>query len=178
MAKPEGLRVVMVIAGQQFRDEELFEPRRLLQEAGVEVRVASSHPGPATGMLGGKVTPELLYTALRSEEWDGVVFVGGMGAKQYFEDAGAHALAREAAAAGKLVAAICIAPSILANAGILAGKNATAYPCEEGNLRARGARFTGAPVTVDGRVVTGSGPEAAAEFGRALVRVLCPGKAT
>ena len=67
----------------------------------------------------------------------------------------------------KVVAAICIAPSILVNAGILNGRRATAFPSERDNINAVGT-FTGKPVEVDGKIITANGPEAAAEFGKKI----------
>ena len=56
----EGKRVVMVVAQRDFRDEELLEPKALLEKAGARVTVASSSLVPATGELGAKVTPDVL----------------------------------------------------------------------------------------------------------------------
>ena len=80
----------------------------------------------------------------------------------------------EFAAAGKLVAAICAAPSALAALGLLAGKQATVYPGAEliQALEAGGARYTGAPVTVDGRVITGEALGAAFPFALAVAAAL------
>jgi len=172
MAALDGKKVVMVIAPKDFRDEELAEPRRILSEAGAQVVVACSGTSPASGMLGAKVTPDIEYTTINPEDYDGLVFIGGYGAKQYFDDGKSHDLARKSFEGGKVVAAICIAPSILANAGILSGKKATAFPCEEENLKAKGATYTGEDVTVDGKLVTGKGPEAAVGFGEALLKSL------
>ena len=72
----------------------------------------------------------------------------------------------------RLLAAICIAPTTLAHAGLLDGVRATAFPDREDDLRAHGAVWTGAPVTVDGRIITGNGPEAAADFGEAIAEAL------
>ena len=74
--------------------------------------------------------------------------------------------------AGKLVGAICIAPRILSEAGILNGKKATVYSSEAGVLRANGAIYTGKDVEVDGKIVTASGPHAAEQFGNTLVKLL------
>jgi len=70
------------------------------------------------------------------------------------------------------VGAICMAPSILANAGILTGRRVTVFPSEEDNLRAKGAEIISSYVTVDGKIVTGSGPYAAKEFAYAFLDTL------
>jgi len=168
----EGKRVVMVIAHRDFRDEELLKPQALLEKAGAQVTVASSSLEPATGALGAKVTPDVLQKDVDADAYEAVVFIGGPGAKEYWDDRTAHALARAGVEQGKVVAAICIAPVTLANAGLLDGKKATVWRTESGRLRAQGADYTGAEVEVDGRLITSNGPEAAEDFGKAIAEAL------
>ncbi|MDA8098497.1 MAG: DJ-1/PfpI family protein [Nitrospiraceae bacterium] len=167
-----GKRVVMIIARNRFRDEEYAEPRKALEEAGASVTVASSSLETAEGMLGMKVKPDMLIGKVKEGDFDGIVFVGGGGAKEYFDDPHAQALARSFCERKKLTSAICIAPAILANAGVLTGKKATAFPSSTGALTAHGAVLSGTAVAADGNIVTGVGPEAAREFGKKLVDVL------
>jgi protease I len=123
-------------------------------------------------MLGLQVKPDVLIGSVKEKDFDGIVFVGGGGAKEYFDSPVAHKLAQEFFNRGKLTSAICIAPATLANAGVLTGKRATAFPSSEGALKSHGAVVTHEPVVQDGNVVTGVGPEAAKQFGRKLVEVL------
>ena len=169
---PSGKQVVLIVAHQRYRDEELEEPRRLLTKAGAQVRVACSSLGLAEGMQGGNCSPDLLYSAIDVAGLDALVFVGGTGATEYFDDLTAHKLIRAAVAAGKLVGSICFASSTLANAGVLEGLPATGFPTREAHLRAKGVDYTGEAVTVAGRIVTGRGPEDAKAFGEALVQAL------
>ena len=161
-----------MIAHQGYRDEELELPRRALEAAGVEVRVASSSLAPAQGMQGGTVQPDLLYCAARPEDYAALVFVGGYGAAEYFPDRTAHQLAREALRQGRVLGAICYGSSVLAEAGLLEGRRATGWPGREAHLRERGAVWSGAAVEVDGALVTGRGPEEAQAFADALVAAL------
>ncbi len=172
MSRLAGKRAVFVIAFRNFRDEELLEPKAALEAAGAKTLVASSALGAAEGMLGARVTPDLLYTAIRLDELDALVFVGGEGAAEYWDDRAAHELAKKAQAQGKVLGAICFAPSTLANAGLLEGRRATCFATRKGHLLARGAIFTGEPATRDGKLVTGEGPAAAKAFGEALVQAL------
>ncbi len=163
---------LMVIASDKFRHEEYQRPRAVLERPGDEVAVASSSLKESTGMLGLRVKADILLKDAKMDEYDGIVFVGGMGAAEYWESPAAHALARRAHESGKLTSAICIAPVTLANAGLLKGKKATVWKDVAGDLKAKGALYTGKPVERDGKLVTGSGPEAAEEFGKALVEAL------
>lgn len=162
----------MVIAPSNFRDEELFHTKEVLEAAGAEVTIASRATGEVAGMLGGKATADIALSDVSAADYDAIVFVGGSGASTYFNDATTQNLAKDAAAQGKVVAAICIAPSILANAGLLEGKKATAFSSEQGNLEAKGATYTGEAVTVDWKVITAEGPTAARSFGAAVVNAI------
>lgn len=172
MAALTGKRVVMVIASQQFRDEEYQRPRAILEGAGAQVTVASSSLKEAVGMLGLKVRPDILLKDAKVEEFDAVIFVGGMGATEYWENPTAHALAKRAYEAGKPTSAICLAPMTLANAGLLKGRRATIWKDAVGDFKSKGVVYTGRAVERDGKLITGSGPDAAEEFGRALVEAL------
>ncbi|HID96079.1 MAG TPA: DJ-1/PfpI family protein [Candidatus Latescibacteria bacterium] len=173
MAKLAGKKVVMIIAEKNFRDEELLRPKEILEGEGAEVKVASTSPKTATGMLGAKVEPDMLVNRLEVKDYDAVIFVGGSGSSQYWNDPAAHRIAREAVEGNKLLCAICIAPVTLANAGLLAGKRATVFSSETGKLRSKGVLYTGRSVETDGNIITAEGPQAAEEFGRAIAEALC-----
>jgi protease I len=162
---------IRIIANDAFRDEEYAVPRKVLEDAGAFVTVASSSLDVAAGMPGMKVKPEILIGNVIAGDRDGIVFVGGGGAKEYFDGPSAHALARSFFEHGKLTSAVCIDPATLANAGVLKDRRATSFPSSEQALRSRGAAVTGEDVSVDGNNVAGVGPEAARKFGKPLVNV-------
>jgi protease I len=163
---------LMVIAPSVFRDEEYAEPKAILESRGVTVVTASTAPGECIGKLGMRATATLSVADAAEKSWDAVVFVGGAGASVFFDDENAHALASHQVERGDVLAAICVAPSTLARAGLLQGVKATAFPSQEDDLKAHGAEWTGQPVSVDGLIVTGNGPEAATAFGEAVAEVL------
>ncbi len=165
-------KVVMIIAENNFRDEELFKPREIFLKEGFSVKVASTSLNEASGMLGGKFTPEMLVKDIDVKDFDAVVFVGGGGAEQYWDDPLAHKIARDAVSQKKVLGAICIAPVILARAGVLRDKIATAWAPDSGHLTALGVNYTGEQVEQDGKIITGSGPKAAEAFGRKIAEAL------
>ncbi len=166
------MKVLMIIAQKNFRDEEFFEPRDILIKNGIEVKVASQELKMARGKLNGAAMPDLTIDQAEVNDFAAIIFVGGPGAAVYLDDPVSHKLAKDFYAAGKVVAAICMAPSILANAGLLRGKKATCWFGEKENLTAHGAKYTGANVEVDGKIITACGPEAAKEFGEKIVEML------
>lgn len=165
-------KVVMIIANQNFRDEELQKPKEILEGNGAKVTIASSSLTKARGMLGATANPDVLYNKIKVQDYDAVVFVGGSGASEYWNDPTAHAIAKECVKNGKLLGAICVAPVTLANAGVLTGKKATVWSSEGGKLKAKGVNYTGADVQEDGQIITADGPTSASKFGDALVKKL------
>jgi protease I len=171
------LKVLYVIAPERFRDEELLEPKRILEQDGATVTVASTRGGIATGMLGAKVTPDCTLQQADAKSFDALAVAGGAGAPVHLWDSEPlRTMVKALHAAGKPVGAICLAPPVLARAGILAGKRATTFPADRAlvELKRGGATYVDEPVVLDGTIVTGSGPEAAAAFGQTLSRLLTP----
>jgi len=172
MAKLKEKKALMIIAERNFRDEELLKPREILEDQGTKVTIASTSLQNARGMLGATIKPDILLSSVKVQDYDVIIFVGGSGASQYWNDPLAHSIAQKAVENGKILSAICIAPVTLANAGVLSGKKATVFSSEISKLEAKGATYTGKPVHVEGKIITGEGPQAAEEFGEAIVKVL------
>jgi protease I len=164
---------MMVVAPADYQDMEFELPRNAFLAEGHSVDVCSKGDVDlAQGVLGGSTTVDADISSVTPDAYDAVVFVGGGGASTYFSDENAHELVRKMHSSGKVVAAICIAPSTLANAGILEGKNVTAFPTEQANLEANNAEYTGNPVEVSGNIVTANGPGAANEFAHKIMELL------
>lgn len=165
---------VFVIAPSCFRDEEYTHTRLEVEETGCRIHVASLEAGDCKGRFGTIAHADLGLDEASERRWDAVIFVGGGGAEVFFDDARAHRMAREVCRTGGICAAICIAPTILARAGLLEGVAATAFPSEETELYRRHAEWTGRPVevsAVEGTgawLITGDGPQSAHAFGRAI----------
>ena len=172
MQSVKGKKAVMIIAQNNFRDEELLKPKEVLEKNGIIVTVASSSLKESTGMLGAKVKPNILFTNINVADYDAVIFVGGSGASEYWDNPTAHKIANDASNAKKIVGAICIAPVTLAKAGLLANKKATTFSSTVNDIKSAGAKYTGADVERDGNVITASGPAAAQKFGETLVKAL------
>lgn len=170
-----GTRVLMVIAPDQFRDEELFIPHKSLAEAGAQVKIAANKLGEAKGMLGGTAKPDLLVNDAKSQDYDAVIVVGGMGSPEHlWNDKALHAILQQVARDNKVVAAICLSGAALANAGVLTGKKATVWPMPESLQALEGgkAQYVEKPVVQDGKVITANGPEAAQEFADLIIAEL------
>ena len=165
-----GKRVLCILA-PGFEEIELIAPVDLLRRAGVEVVMASLAPGASTkGRCGVSVTGDAALDEVAEQAFDLLLIPGGPGVKGIRADRRAAVLARRYVEAGKPVAAICAAPAVLHDAGLLAGRKFTAHDSMAAELPAADIR---AKVVEDGLIITSRGAGTAVDFGLALVRRLC-----
>ncbi len=146
----------------------------ILRRAGVEVTIAAVggekivKSARQISVVADALAEELDYTV-----FDACILPGGIpGVPNLKADATVRRVCRDFAAEGKVVAAICAAPTALAAFGVLNGKKATVYPGMDADLTAAGASYTGLPLTIDGSIVTGEALGAAIPFALALARIL------
>ena len=146
----------------------------LLRRAKVEVTIASAMGRRAlVSSHGIHLTADALAEDVDYSDVDMVILPGGIpGVPNLKADATVRRVCRDFAAEGKVVAAICAAPTALAAFGVLNGKKATVYPGMDADLTAAGASYTGLPLTIDGSIVTGEALGAAIPFALALARIL------
>ncbi len=164
-------KILMIIAPENFRDEEYFHTRESLEKKGVEVSVASTKIKAVSGIDKTVIDTDLLIDEA-TDDYDGIVFVGGSGAKIYFNNEKALNLIRTFYEGGKIVAAICIAPVILGYAGILHDKKVTSWEGAREDLLGFGADYTGKDVCVDGKLITARGPQSSYKFGKKVAKAL------
>jgi protease I len=165
-------KILLIIANKDFRDEEYFQPKEIFLKNKYKVVTASSSLNEAKGMLGEKIKPDIILDDVKVEDYSAIIFVGGVGATEYFLDSKAHKIAKEAFSQGKIIGAICIAPAILAYAGILKDKKATSYPSVKDDIVNEGGKYTGKSVEVDGKIVTANGPQSAKEFATKILELI------
>lgn len=170
----------MIIAPENFRDEEFLVPKEYFEKNNFSVAVASTKKGRCRGMLGAVAEANLSLDEVNVSDYDAVVFVGGAGTPLVRKEGRAVEIAKEAFAKGKIVAAICWAPTILAKAGLLKGKKATLWVGPDSEfgmstseyLKKQGAEVLKQPVVVDGKIITAEGPHAARKFAEEIVKSL------
>ena len=143
----------------------------LLRRAGIEVVSAGLKPGVVKASRGVQLVPDLTLDSALQDDYDMVVLPGGMpGAAHLKSDPRILRLLKDMAAAGKYTAAICAAPMVLAEAGVLEGRQATSYPGFLDGLP--GVTVSAAAVVRDGKVLTSRGPGTAMDFALALIETL------
>lgn len=166
----------MIIAPRDFRDEEYFIPKDVFLKNSFKVITASKKIDIARGKLGGVVKVDTDISKIdQIEKYSAIVFVGGMGAIVYQNDKIIDELILKFSKAEKIIAAICIAPTILAHNGILSGKKATVWNSDSNQevlFKEKNINFTNEKVTVSGNFITANGPKAAEEFANTIVNEL------
>jgi 4-methyl-5(b-hydroxyethyl)-thiazole monophosphate biosynthesis len=158
-----------------FEEMEAIVPLDLLRRAGVDVCTAGVwlKPGSGktvTGSHGIPVTCDIAMDQVDGEALEGVILPGGPGHARLAESGALLELVAFAARRGKLLAAICAAPSILGKNGYLKGKRACCYPGYEKDLL--GAQVVRDPVVRHGNVITSRGAGTAVFFALAMIRYL------
>ncbi|AEH60710.1 ThiJ/PfpI domain protein [Methanosalsum zhilinae DSM 4017] len=157
-------RILMVVAQNDFRDEEFFEPKKIFESKDAKISVASLTTDTAKGMLGGTVKPDVRIADAKADDYDAIVIAGGMGSKKYlWENKKLHNLIDDGKKKEKVIAAICISPVVLAKTGILKDKKCTVFndPQSINEIKKYGGIYENKDVVVDGDIITARDPKSA-----------------
>ncbi|MCK5640098.1 MAG: DJ-1/PfpI family protein [Gammaproteobacteria bacterium] len=145
----------------------------LLRRAGIEVVAAGLKPGPLSASRGVVLVPDTTLDDALKSDYDMVVLPGGLpGADHLDNDPRIHELIKKMANSEKFISAICAAPKVLANAGVLSGKNATSYPGHLDKMNLPDVTYKEEAVVQDGKLITSRGPGTAMEFSLVLIENL------
>jgi protease I len=169
------MRLLVAIAPEGYRDEELAGPLSVFAKHGIEYDIASTRTGTCHGALGGTAQAELKFSDADPAGYEGLVIIGGPGSPAHlWGNRDLAGLVLTFSAAKKLIAAICLSPAVLARAGILRGRKATVFrsPDAVAELKKGGAVLVSMPVVTDGSLITADGPAAAGSFGEAIASLL------
>lgn len=165
-------QVLFVLANHDFKDEEYLETSQVLKEAGIAIKIAANSNEDCIGVTGTTVSVDYTFDEIDPIQYSAIVLIGGVGIQGYLHDEALHKLVKDFVSAGKIIAAICWAPAILANAGVLNGKKATVWQGAREDLEKGGATYTGESVTIDGNIITANGPDSASDFGFKLAEMI------
>lgn len=165
------MKRVLVPLAAGFEELEAVTIVDILRRAGTEVVVAALAESPVTGSHGIAFAADAPLDAVAEQDFDLIALPGGMpGAAHLQDDDRIRRIIRRQHESGRMIAAICAAPMVLAAAGVLAGRRATSFPGFLANARA--VELAGDPVVVDGDVITSRGPGTALDFALELVEQL------
>lgn len=161
------MKAVLIPLADNFEEIEAVATVDILRRAGLEVYTAGLAAKRVTGKHGVTVEADILLSEASPDYYDAIAIPGGPAAKTLREDETVLSLVRAFHQAGKLTAAICAAPTVLAAAGILRGVKAACFPTAEDFLK--DAEIVREEVVEDGQIITSRGAGTAIPFALAIV---------
>jgi 4-methyl-5(b-hydroxyethyl)-thiazole monophosphate biosynthesis len=161
---------VLVILAEEFEEIEAFAPVDLLRRAGVEVTVATlAENRHATGRSGITAHGDIALSAVPGKLFDLVFLPGGAGVKHLRADGRVREIILRHHREGRWLAAICAAPTVLHDCGLLAGRRYTAHYSVAGELH---EILSAERVVTDGNITTSRGAGTAVDFGLHIIGLL------
>lgn len=164
---------VLVPLAQGCEELEAVTIIDLLRRAEIQVITAGLNNDPIVASRGTRLLADTTLEKISHEEFDMVVLPGGLpGADNLNADQRIHEILQRTLDKNNYVAAICAAPKVLASAGLLDGKQATAYPGVLAAIANNAIQITSAAVQHDGKVITSRGPGTAMDFALEIISCL------
>lgn len=175
-----GGKHVAILATDGFEQRELLEPRAALEAAGARTSVISLKDGKIKGWnhdkWGEEVSVDLTVDRARSANFDALLLPGGvMSPDRLRQDEKAVEFVREFFLAGKPVAAICHAPWLLVEAGVVRERMLTSWPSLKTDIRNAGGHWTDREVVTDAGLVTSRKPDDIPAFNRKMIEEFAEG---
>ncbi|MCM3168587.1 DJ-1/PfpI family protein [Peribacillus frigoritolerans] len=168
-------KALLIIPPERFNEDELFHPKEALENAGIEVTIASTKTGEITGDYEGKATSEVVFSEVSATDYDVVSVIGGSGTNDHlWENQELQAYLKQAHNDKVLVTGICAGAVTVAKTGLLAGREAACYPVDVqiNELKANNVEYVVQHVVAHDDIITGDGPDGAKKFGESLVKAL------
>jgi len=178
--KLQGKKVAM-LAADMVEQVELVEPRRALEEAGAETHLISLRPGEIQGFdhfdPADKHAVDRAIEEVDADEYDALMIPGGVGnPDQLRGDENVVRFVQDFFTAGKPVAAICHAPWVLVEAGVVRDRRLTSWPTLQTDIRNAGGNWVDEQVVVDDGLVTSRKPDDIPAFNEKMIEEFLAGK--
>ena len=168
---------VLIVATDGFEEAELFGPRRILQQRGAEVVLASLKRDPIQATVhddpGKTIRPDITIDEVLADDFDALILPGGVrNPDQLRLHSNVIDLIKDFDRQGKPIGAICHAPWLLVEADLLRGRTATSWPSIRTDLRNAGANVVNEAAVTDGNIVTSRKPEDVEPFTDAVIDLI------
>jgi protease I len=164
---------ILMIATDGYEDSELLETRRLLEERGADVTLASLKTGEIKGDKGATAEVDATIDEVDADDFDALVLPGGVANPDKLRmNETVVKIVADFARSGRPVGAICHGPWLLAEADVIDGRTVTSWPSIRTDLRNAGAEVVDREAVTDGNLVTSRKPEDIPAFVNAVVEVV------
>lgn len=161
--------LLIILPSKNFNEDEYNILKAYFIKSGAGIFISSVQSGLCVGEKGLRVQSDVLLCNINPKNFAGVIFIGGSGVINDLKNLDLHALAVQFNISKKLVAAICAAPLILGNAGLLKDVVATCNNKYKSDLEKLGARYVDIPAVKSGNTLTAQSPESANEFASLVI---------
>ena len=181
MARKLDGKKVAILVTDGFEQVELTKPREALDQAGAETKIVSLKSGKIQGMnhadKGDKFDVDLTLDEARPEEFDALMIPGGlMNPDALRSNDDALEFTRHFFREGKPVAAICHAPWVLIDAGVVRGRTLTSWPAIKNDVKNAGGKWVNEEFVVDNGLVTSRKPDDIPAFNKKMIEEFCEGR--
>lgn len=168
------MKILMILASENFRDTEYLTPRAFFEQAGFEVHTTSNIK-TSTGRFGFTVKHDFEIDRAKIADYQAILFVGGLGSLQFETNTTARDLAIACLEENKVLGAICAAPRNLLSWGLLKGKKCTGNNWDSQFpmlCKKYGADYKESECIADENIVTANGPEAVEYWALSIIDLL------
>jgi protease I len=168
-------KALLIIPPERFNEDELFQPKEILENAGVKVTIASTKTGEITGDFQGKVNAKVIFSNVSASDFDVVAVIGGSGTNEHlWGNQELQDYLKQAYEQKVLVTGICAGSVTVAKTGLLSGRKAACYPVDVqiNELKDNNVEYVVKHVVAHEDIITADGPDGAKEFGESLVAAL------
>ncbi|MCH7722846.1 MAG: DJ-1/PfpI family protein [Bacteroidetes bacterium] len=164
--------ILIFLAANNFSEEEYLIVKQVFLKANKKIFITSDSNSVCSGDNGMKVKADTEFLNINEMNFTAIVLIGGKGSKDYWDNETLWRIVKNFNASGKIVAAICSAPIILARAGLLSKVSATCWTEDKIELIKLGIKYNDRSVIAEKGVITSDGPRSAEQFAETVLNMI------
>jgi len=164
--------ILIFLSANSFSEEEYLIINKVFLNAGKSIFITSDSHTVCSGDNGLKVKADTDFYNVNDKNFSAIVLIGGNGSKDYWDNEQLQNIVKNFKRAGKIVAAICSAPIILAKAGLLSKIPATCWSEDKNELINLGIEYKDRSIVTENGVVTADGPHSAEQFAETVLNMI------
>jgi len=164
--------ILIFLSANSFSEEEYLIIKKVFLNADKRIFITSDSHTVCSGDNGMKVKADTDFYNVNDKNFSAIVLIGGKGSKDYWDNEQLHNIVKNFKRSGKIVAAICSAPVILARAGLLSQIPATCWSEDKNELIKLGINYNDRSVIAENTVLTSDGPRSAEQFAETVLNMI------